>query len=123
MREGQNLSPQFADYLTMLIRLFNSALQNPDTFRLQIQLNPNNSSDLFFNQILPYKQLQMLGCHFELLKEETVYRHIKYRHQLSLIHLEQMQAKLATVCKTIKEKNPSLIHHICKEVQNMRPYG
>ena len=41
----------------MLIKLFNSALNNPDTYRLQIQLNPDNSSDLFFNQILPYKQL------------------------------------------------------------------
>lgn len=34
-----------------------------------------------------------------------------------------MQAQLALVCKTIKEKNPSLIHHICKEVQTKRPYG
>ena len=37
--------------------------------------------------------------------------------------LEQMQAKLALVVKTIKEKNPSLIATICKEVQNQRPYG
>ena len=72
MRERQELNPQFADYLTMLIRLFNSALQNPDTFRLQIQLNVDNSSDLFFNQILPYKDLQMLGCHFQLLGDETI---------------------------------------------------
>ena len=57
--------PEFHEYMTMLIKLFNSALNNPDTYRAQIQLNIDNSSDLFFNQILPYKQLQMLGCHFE----------------------------------------------------------
>ena len=34
-----------------------------------------------------------------------------------------MQAKLALVCRSIKEKNPSLITHICREVQNQRPYG
>jgi hypothetical protein len=34
-----------------------------------------------------------------------------------------MQAKLAKVCKNIKDKNPSLIQHICKEVQKERPYG
>ena len=36
MAEEQQLIPLFADYLTMLVRLFNSALQNPDTYRLQI---------------------------------------------------------------------------------------
>ena len=36
MAEEQQLIPHFADYLTMLVRLFNSALQNPDTYRLQI---------------------------------------------------------------------------------------
>ena len=40
-----------------------------------------------------------------------------------MIHFEEMQKKLATITKTIKDKNPSLLHHICKEVQNMRPYG
>jgi len=49
--------------------------------------------------------------------------HIKYRHRIARIKLEQMQAKLAKVCKNIKDKNPSLIQHICKEVQKERPYG
>jgi len=123
MRDHQGLNPQFADYLTMLMKLFNAALNDPDKFRLQIQLNKDNSSDLFFNQVLPFKQLQMLGCHFELLEEARVFAHIKFRHQMARIQFDQMQAKLAQVCKTIKEKNPSLIAHICKEVQNMRPYG
>ena len=34
-----------------------------------------------------------------------------------------MQEKLAHVCKSIKEKNPSLIAQICREVQRLRPYG
>ena len=65
----------------------------------------------------------MLGCHFNLLSEETVYKHIKFRHQMAMLQHEAMQKKLATITKTIKEKNPALLHHICKEVQNMRPYG
>lgn len=31
-----------------------------------------------------------------------------------------MEEKLAFVVKNIKDKNPSLIQHICKEVQSMR---
>ena len=65
----------------------------------------------------------MLGCHFEQLGEEKIFQHIKFRHQMAKLNLEQMEAKLAQICKTIKEKNPSLIQHICKEVQAMRPYG
>ena len=33
MREQQGLVPQFADYLTMLIKLFNNTITNPDTYR------------------------------------------------------------------------------------------
>ena len=65
----------------------------------------------------------MLGCHFELMKEETIQKHIKHRHQLGLLQLEKLQAKLSTVVKKIKEHNPSLISHICREVQALRPYG
>ena len=61
MREMQSLHPQFADYLTMLIKLFNQAITNPDTYKCQVQLNRDNNAEMFFNQILPYKQLQLLG--------------------------------------------------------------
>lgn len=83
MRESQGLTPQFVEYLTMLIKLFNKAIDNPDTYRLATQLNRDNSADLFFNQILPYKQLQLLGIHFAIGEETRIEKHIKYRHQIS----------------------------------------
>lgn len=83
-----------------------------------MQLNSDNSGDMFFNHILPFKQLQLLGCHFSLAEMPKVEAQIKYRHRIARIKLEQMEQKLALVCKTIKQKNPSLIAHICKEVQN-----
>ena len=65
MREAQGLHPQYVDYLTMLIKLFNHALTTPKSYKCLMQLNKDNSGDLFINEILPYKQVQMLGCHFE----------------------------------------------------------
>ena len=55
MREQQGLNPQFPDYLTMLIKLFNQAIASPDSYKCQMQLNADNSGDMFFNHILPFK--------------------------------------------------------------------
>ena len=92
-------------------------------YRCAIQLNIDNSASLFFLQVLPYKELKLLGCTFTLAEENRIHLHNKFKYRIARIQLEQMQAKLANVCRSIKEKNPSLIHHICKEVQKMRPYG
>ena len=34
-----------------------------------------------------------------------------------------MMEKLEVVCNSIQEKNPSLIKHICREIQKERPWG
>jgi hypothetical protein len=39
------------------------------------------------------------------------------------IERAQAQAKLELMCKSIMEKNPSLIKHIAREVQKERPWG
>ena len=49
MKELQGLRPLFADYLTMLIKLFNHALTTPESYKCQMQTNVDDSGDLFFN--------------------------------------------------------------------------
>ena len=50
-------------------------------------------------------------------EENRVQQHIKYRHAVARLQLEHVQLKLQQICRHIKEKNPALIAHICKEVQ------
>ena len=91
----------------MLIKLFNATIQTPLTMKLQLQMNKDNSSDLFFQQILeyekeskdkekkndpdrekemiPYKSLQMLACRFNEGEEEMIKHHIKYRHKIAKV--------------------------------------
>lgn len=52
-----------------------------------------------------------------------MHHHIKFRHRMADLKLMKMETMLAQICKTIKDKNPSLINQICKEVQRLRPYG
>ena len=87
MREQQGLYPVFADYLTMLIKLFNQAITNPSVFRCAIQLNIDYSASLFFNQVLPYKELKLLGCTFTRASEERIHLHNKFKHKIATIRL------------------------------------
>ena len=79
----QELHINFLDYPTMLIKLFNQALESQKTFKCELQTNIDNSADLLFRQILPYKELNILQCHFTLGTDEMIQRHIKHRYQLS----------------------------------------
>lgn len=57
MKEAQELKPEYADYCTMLIKLFNQAITAPETLKCQMQTNKDDSGDLYFNHFLPYKRL------------------------------------------------------------------
>ena len=74
-------------------------------------------------EMIPYKSLQMLACRFNEGDEERIKHHIKYRHKIAKIQFESMQEKLSHIVNVIKDKNPSLVKHICKEVQKRRPWG
>lgn len=49
MKEHQGLHPNYSEYLTMLIKLFNCSISTPETHKCQMQLNKDNSADLFIN--------------------------------------------------------------------------
>ena len=55
MRFAQALAPGYPEYLTMLIKLFNQAIQAPKTTRIQLQMNKDNTGDLFFQQVMEYE--------------------------------------------------------------------
>ena len=117
------MTPEFAGYPTMLIKLLNETINNPQDYKIDLQLNKDNSADVIFSQKMSYKNLQLLSCAFLPGEEETVKKHIKYRHRMANLELQQMMEKLETICTSLSEKNPSLIKHICREVQKERPWG
>ena len=73
---------------------------------------------------MEYKNLELLQCKFSPPDDqEPVKRQIKFRHKMANLELASMMEKLENICLSIQEKNPSLIRHICKEVQRERPWG
>ena len=55
-----------------------------------MQMNKDNTGDLFFNQILEYKTLCLLASRFDVENEDRVKLHIKYRHKVTKMEMEQM---------------------------------
>lgn len=83
----------------------------------------DNSAEICFNHVTEYKEIKLLGAMFFPSDEDEVKQHIKFRHKMANIEFDTIQAKLELMCKSIKEKNPSLIKHIWREVQMERPWG
>lgn len=128
MRYAQSLTPDFPEYLTMLIKLFNQAISSPKTTRILLQMHKDNTGALLFQQVMeyemeqkkqgkdgdkkttvPYKTLQLLACGLYEGDEDKIKHHIKYRHKIAKVQLENMQLKLSQICAVIKDKNPSLV--------------
>ena len=55
MKYHQKLTPDYIEYLTMLIKLFNQTIQSPKTMKIQLQMNKDNTGDLFFQQVMEYE--------------------------------------------------------------------
>jgi hypothetical protein len=92
------LKPDFADYLTMLIRLFNCVTAEPKSYKATLQILKDNTSVLYFNQILDFKSLTLFSCSFEVEDEDRVKMHIKYRHKLAKVEYAEMESRLFQVC-------------------------
>ena len=95
----------FNDYPTMLIKLFNGVIESPDTYKIQMDLNEDNSADLFFKRQMTFKEVIMLQIPFDtadrhvpLIKKsldgeeepdsELIKQHIRHRHNIAKEEME-----------------------------------
>jgi len=49
----------------MLIKLFNSVIETPETYTIQMDLNKDNTGLLKFLRKMPFKQVTMLSIKFD----------------------------------------------------------
>lgn len=98
----------------MLIRLMNCAASEPKSYKTRLQILKDNTALLQFTQVFDYKQMSIFTCALEVEDEERIKQHIKFRHRFARVLYDEMEARLAQVCKLIEERNPSLIKQLCK---------
>jgi hypothetical protein len=90
----QSLKPDFADYLTMLVKLFNCVISQPLHYKCILHIEKDNTANLFYHQILDYKTLSLFTHSFDVEEEERVKLHIKYRHRLARAEYQEMEYRL-----------------------------
>lgn len=79
MNAKQQLKFGFPAYLEILIKLFNRCKED-GPFKCNMQINEDNTADFYFNQVVMFKTINLLCFKCFQEKDDTIKKHIKYRH-------------------------------------------
>jgi hypothetical protein len=82
LKEKLGLKIEFDGFLTMLIKLFNQAIEDPEQFKLVMIMNSDSSANLKFIKSLPFKQLEQLCLRFKLGEMDAIQKHVVFRYKL-----------------------------------------
>lgn len=114
MRNEQKLMIEFPEYPTILIKMLNSCIKEPQSFLAVFIMEKDGRGRLDFIQNMEYKFIELLSCNFVASEEETVRQQITHRYNSLKSKLAIMQARLQDINNLVKIKNPSLLLQLQK---------
>ena len=94
LKEKLNLKCDFPGFTTMLVKLVNSCIIDPDHFKAVMVVNCDSTADLTFYQILDFKDLSILELKLHLGDEDEINAHASYRFKLRSYELEESKRRL-----------------------------
>ncbi len=112
----------FNQFPTMLIKLLNNCIEDPEQFKCEMIMNSDSSATLKVIRILEFKWLEQLSLTMKLGDMDIINQHVSFRYRLIRNQLLDNQRKLEEVCNILKLKNPSLISQINKAAMISQPY-
>jgi hypothetical protein len=83
------LKCDFPGFTTMLIKLMNNCITDPDHFKSVMVVNSDSTATLFFQQILEFKALNILEMKMHLGDEDEINAHACYRFKLRDYELKE----------------------------------
>jgi hypothetical protein len=122
MKEKLKLKASFEEFLTMLVKLLNGCIEDPEHFKCLLIINTDSSATLKILKDLEFKTLEQLSLNLRLGDQDQINRQVSHRFKLSKLLLRQNQARLQQVAQILKLKNPSLIAQINKQAIISGPY-
>jgi len=114
MQEQQKLMIDFADYLSMVIKMLNNCIKEPQRYLAVFVMQRDGNARLDFIQNMEYKFVELLTCDFVASTEEVVRQHITFRYNSVKSRLALMQSRLQDINNLVKVKNPSLLLQLQK---------
>lgn len=121
MQEHQKLMIDFPDYVSVLIKMLNSCIKEPQSFLAVFSMQKDGPSRLDFIQNMEYKFVELLSCDFVMSSDESVRQQIAFRYNSVKSKLALMQARLQDINALVKVKNPSLLLQLQKPRQHSNP--
>ena len=112
MQESQKLMIDFSEYSSVLMRMLNSCIKEPQCFLAVFIMQRDGQGRLDFIQNIEYKFIELLSLDFMAGEEELVRQQITYRYNAVKSKLALMQARLSDISSLVKVKNPSLLLQI-----------
>ena len=108
--ESQKLRAAFHEYPTVLIRMCNDCLREPNTFlAVLVQDAAARSARLDFIQNYEYKLVELLSCHFVTTDEKRRNAHVEHRYRAARAQSALLAQRLDAINHLIKIKSPSLL--------------
>lgn len=78
LKERLSLKIDFDGFLTMLIKFFNQAIEDPEQYKLMMIMNSDSTANLKFIKMLPFKQLEQLSLKFKLGEMDAIQKHVVF---------------------------------------------
>ena len=122
LKQKLNLTINFQQFLTMLIKLVNNAITMQDTYKAIMIMNSDGTGTLRFLKILEYKTLDQLSLTMKLGDTDVINKHVAHRFKVCKNQLTENVQRLDDIVAILKAKNPSLISQINKAAAISQPY-
>jgi len=120
IQEDQRLVVEFSDYPTVLIRMLNACIKEPQIYLAIFSLldaqSLNTDARIDFIQNMEYKYVELLYCACVRSPHEVVQHHITYRYNDMKQKLSLARSRLLELNNLVKLKNPSLLLQMQKSI-------
>ena len=114
MQENQKLTVNFAEVSSLVKKLFNNCINDPQSYIAVFIMQKEGTARLDFIQNIEYKFIELLSVDFVNSPDETVRKQISYRYNAIRTKLELVQNRIQAISNIVKNKNPSLLLQIQK---------
>lgn len=112
MQENQKLCITFNEYATLVKKMFNNCINEPQSFLAVFIMQKEGTARLDFIQNIEYKFIELLSIDFINSSDDVVRKQITYRYNAVKRKMEMTKDRINMISNLVKVKNPSLLLQI-----------
>ena len=112
MKNAQNLTAEFKDYSSLLIRLFDSCIQEPQVYVPTFIMKKNGTARLEIVKESEYKSLELLNVDFINSPDDVVKKQMIYRFSSLKSKINYNKNRIQVAGDVIMSNNPDILNNI-----------